>query len=96
MDHRYWSVVENCALPSGKTEKRTVSYLVEINDMRELARLKSLEIFGEDKRRSLSLSMFPLGPGAACECDQRFEGPVEGASAEASARVGLEVRKPGE
>jgi len=36
-DHRYFSVVENRRLASGKTAQRTVVYLGEINDQQAAA-----------------------------------------------------------
>ena len=41
-DHRYFSVVENRRLSSGKTVQRTVLYLGEINDSQEAAWRKTL------------------------------------------------------
>ena len=58
-DHRYFSVVENRRLSTGKTAQRTVLYLGEINDKQELAWRKSLEVFGEDQRCIRTLSLFP-------------------------------------
>ena len=58
-DHRYFSVVENRRLSSGKTAQRTVLYLGEINDKQELAWRKSLEVFDEDQRCLRTLSLFP-------------------------------------
>lgn len=58
-DHRYFSVVENRRLSTGKTAQRTVLYLGEINDKQELAWRKSLEVFDEDQRCTRTLSLFP-------------------------------------
>jgi transposase len=58
-DHRYFSVVENRRLSSGKTAQRTVLYLGEINDQQEGAWRKSLEIFDEERQSSRTLSLFP-------------------------------------
>ena len=58
-DHRYFSVVENRRLSTGKTAQRTVLYLGEINDKQELAWRKSLEVFDEDERCTRTLSLFP-------------------------------------
>ena len=58
-DHRYFSVVEKRRLSTGKTAQRTVLYLGEINDKRELAWRKSLEVFDEDERCTRTLSLFP-------------------------------------
>lgn len=58
-DHRYFSVVENRRLSSGKTAQRTVLYLGEINDRQEEAWRKSLDVFDEERQSSRSLSLFP-------------------------------------
>jgi len=34
-DHRYFSIVENCRLPGGKTVQRTALHLGEINDQQQ-------------------------------------------------------------
>ncbi len=41
-DHRYFSIVENRRLKSGKVAQRTVLYLGEIHDVQETAWRKSL------------------------------------------------------
>jgi len=58
-DHRYFSVVENRRLSSGKTAQRTVLYLGEVNDQQEVAWRKTLEVFDEQQHRSRTLSLFP-------------------------------------
>src|SRR3970040_237793 len=58
-DHRYFSVVENRRLSSGKTVQRTVVYLGEINDTQQTAWLKTLDVFDEQEQRSRALSLFP-------------------------------------
>jgi transposase len=58
-DHRYFSVVENRRLSSGKTVQRTVVYLGEINDTQQTAWLKTLDVFDEQEQRSRTLSLFP-------------------------------------
>ncbi len=58
-DHRYFSVVENRRLSTGKTTQRTVLYLGEINDSQEEAWRKTLDVFDEKDQRSRSLSLFP-------------------------------------
>lgn len=57
--HRYFSVVENRRLSSGKTAQRTVLYLGEINDKQEAAWRKTLEVFDEDRQTQRNLSLFP-------------------------------------
>jgi transposase len=58
-DHRYFSIVENRRLTSGKMAQRTVLYLGEVNDKQETAWRKSLEVFDEEEQRPRSLSLFP-------------------------------------
>lgn len=58
-DHRYFSVVENRRLSSGKTVQRTVVYLGEINDTQQTAWLKTLDVFDEQEQRSRTLCLFP-------------------------------------
>ena len=58
-DHRYFSVVENRRLSSGKTAQRTVLYLGEVNDSQQAAWRKTLEVFDEQQQRSRTLSLFP-------------------------------------
>jgi len=58
-DHRYFSVVENQRVSSGKTVQRTVLYLGEINDTQQTAWLKTLDVFDEQEQRSRELSLFP-------------------------------------
>jgi len=57
--HRYYSVVENRRLHSGKIAQRTVLYLGEINDSQEAAWRKTLDVFDEGGRGPTSLSLFP-------------------------------------
>ena len=61
-DHRYYSVVENRRVSSGKTVQRTVVYLGEINDTQQTAWLKTLDVFDEQEQRSRTLSLFPSDP----------------------------------
>jgi transposase len=58
-DHRYFSVVENRRLSSGKTAQRTVLYLGEVNDQQETAWRTTLEVFDEDQQRRRNLNLFP-------------------------------------
>lgn len=57
--HRYYSVVENRRLTSGKVAQRTVLYLGEINDSQEAAWRKTLEVFDESIGGPATLSLFP-------------------------------------
>lgn len=82
--HRYFSVVENRRLSSGKTAQRTVLYLGEINDKQELAWRKSLEVFDEDQRCSRTLSLFP----------EDRELPADAIDSLQVRLSGLELRRP--
>jgi hypothetical protein len=57
--HRYFSVVENRRLASGRVAQRCVLYLGEINDSQQAAWRKSLEVFDESRQRYQALSLFP-------------------------------------
>src|SRR5258708_1148575 len=57
-DHRYFSIVENRRLTSGKMAQRTVLYLGEVNDKQETAWRKSLEVIDEEQQQPRSLSLF--------------------------------------
>ena len=50
--HGYWSIVESRRLDGGRVAQRRVLYLGEINDSREAAWRKSIEVFDEDKAGS--------------------------------------------
>lgn len=66
-DHRYFSVVENRRLNTGKVAQRTVLYLGEINDSQETAWRKSLEVFDESAQRLATLSLFPGDREVPCD-----------------------------
>jgi transposase len=57
--HRYYSVVENRRLKTGKIAQRTVLYLGEINDAQEAAWRKTLDVFDEHAQGPATLSLFP-------------------------------------
>lgn len=57
--HRYYSVVENRRLKTGKIAQRTVLYLGEINDAQEAAWRKTLDVFDEHAQEPATLSLFP-------------------------------------
>ncbi|HAM39992.1 MAG TPA: IS1634 family transposase [Candidatus Omnitrophica bacterium] len=83
-DHRYFSVVENRRLSSGRTAQRTVVYLGEINDQQAASWRKTLEVFDEDAQRHRTLSLFP---------DDR-ELPVDAVDSLRVKLSGLELRRP--
>lgn len=77
-DHRYFSVVENHRLGSGKIAQRTVLYLGEINDRQQAAWRKTLDVFDEQEQRYKSLSLFPedreIPPDAVDSLQVRLSG----------------------
>ena len=77
-DHRYFSVVENRRLASGKTAQRTVLYLGEVNDSQQAAWRKTLEVFDEQQHCLRTLSLFPedreIPPDAADSLQVRLSG----------------------
>ncbi|MGH9407129.1 MAG: hypothetical protein ACRD3D_15000 [Terriglobia bacterium] len=58
-EHRYWSVVENRRVRSGRVAQRQVLFLGEINDGQQAAWRKTLEVFDEVEQRARALSLFP-------------------------------------
>ena len=57
--HRYFSVVENRRVRSGRVVQRQVLFLGEINDTQQVAWRKTLEVFDEAEQRARKLSLFP-------------------------------------
>src|SRR5664279_2791576 len=83
-DHRYFSVVENRRLSTGKTAQRTVLYLGEINDKQESSWRRTLEVLEEDRHSSTNLSLFP----------EDREIPADAVDALQVKLSGLELRRP--
>src|SRR5438270_5137491 len=86
-EHRYFSVVENRRLSSGKMAQRTVLYLGEINDTQQSAWLKTLDVFDEQEQRNRELSLFPDDPRDSRQCDRYSAGEVERLGAAAGPRA---------
>jgi transposase len=66
-EHRYYSLVENRRVSSGRVVQRPVLYLGEINDSQKEAWRKTIEIFEEGNPRSRTVALFPedrIGPVA--------------------------------
>jgi transposase len=66
-EHRYYSLVENRRVSSGRVVQRPVLYLGEINDNQREAWRKTIEIFEEGKTRPRTVALFPedrIGPVA--------------------------------
>jgi hypothetical protein len=82
--HRYYSVVENRRLTSGKVAQRTVLYLGEINDSQEAAWRKTLEVFDENAKGPTTLSLFP----------EDREIPVDAVAAVQVKLSAMELRRP--
>jgi hypothetical protein len=57
-EHRYWNVVENRRISSGRVVQRQVLYLGEINDSQREAWRKSIEVF-EDGGTTAQMALFP-------------------------------------
>jgi hypothetical protein len=58
-EHRYFSVVENWRLRTGKMAQRQVLYLGGINDSQQAAWRKTLAVFLESEQRFTELRLFP-------------------------------------
>ena len=68
-EHRYYSIVENRRLQSGRIAQRQVLYLGEIKDSQQSAWRKTLEVFDEQKQQYTSLSLFADEHPAPAELD---------------------------
>ena len=66
-EHRYYSLVENRRVASGRVVQRHALYLGEINDGQQEAWRKTIEIFEEGRARPRTVALFPedrIGPVA--------------------------------
>lgn len=66
-EHRYYSLVENRRVASGRVMQRHVLYLGEINDHQQEAWRKTIEVFEEGQPRPRTVALFPedrMGPVA--------------------------------
>jgi hypothetical protein len=64
-EHRYYSLVENRRVASGRVVQRHALYLGEINDTQQEAWRKTIEIFEEGKPRPRTIALYPeerIGP----------------------------------
>ena len=82
--HRYYSVVENRRLLSGRVAQRTVLYLGEINDSQEVAWRKTLEVIDESSKGPTTLSLFP----------EDREIPIDAVDAVQVKLSSMELRRP--
>src|SRR5260370_42574236 len=57
-EHRYFSIVENGRLSTGKMAQRTILYLGEINDQQQASWRKTLSVFDEDQQCFTTMSLF--------------------------------------
>jgi transposase len=65
-EHRYYSLVENRRVASGRVVQRHALYLGEINDRQQEAWRTTIEIFEEGQARPRTVALFPedrIGPG---------------------------------
>jgi transposase len=58
-EHRYYSLVENRRVASGRILQRHALYLGEINDSQQEAWRKTIEIFEEGRARPRTVALFP-------------------------------------
>ena len=58
-EHRYWSIVENRRCGRGKIVQRQVLYLGEINDGQRQSWCRRIEVFDENRERTMPLALFP-------------------------------------
>jgi len=58
-EHRYWSIVENQRLASGKVSQRQVLYLGEINDSQKAGWCKAIDVLDGVHNRPTQLALFP-------------------------------------
>ena len=69
-EHRYYSLVENRRVASGRVVQRHALYLGEINDNQQAAWRKTIEIFEEGKTRPRTVALFPAERiGATADAD---------------------------
>ena len=83
-EHRYWSVVENRRVGSGRVVQRQVLFLGEINDRQQGAWRQTLEVFDEGEQRARTLSLFPEDRGIPADA-------LDGVQVKLSA---MELRRP--
>src|SRR5205823_6339419 len=61
-EHRYWNIVENRRCGRGKFVQMQVLYLGEINDAQRQSWCRTIEIFDENRERTMHLALFrPIG-----------------------------------
>ena len=58
-EHRYWDIVENRRCGRGKVVQRQVLYLGEINDTQRESWCRTIEVFDENRERTIPLALFP-------------------------------------
>ena len=61
-EHRYYSLVENRRVASGRVVQRHALYLGEINDSQQGAWRKTIEIFEEGQARPHTVALMRLHP----------------------------------
>src|ERR1700758_2181136 len=58
-EHRYWDIVENRRCGRGQVVQRQVLYLGEINDSQRESWCRTIEVFDENRERTMPLALFP-------------------------------------
>ena len=56
-EHRYWNIVENRRCGRGKFVQRQVLYLGEINDTQRESWCRTIEVFDENRERTMPLAV---------------------------------------
>lgn len=68
--HRYWSIVENRRVATGRVVQRQVLYLGEINDAQKAAWCRTIEVVNEDEGATAQVALFPEDrPAPVLDCD---------------------------
>ncbi len=69
-EHRYWSIVESHRVSGGKTIKKEVLYLGEINSTQREAWRRTIKVLGQGKKKkAVQLSLFPNDRGVPVDDD---------------------------
>jgi hypothetical protein len=58
-EHRYWSVVENRRVSTGKVVQRQVLYLGELNDSQCKSWCKTVEVLEDGHSSAKTMALFP-------------------------------------
>src|ERR1035438_8480770 len=76
--HRYFSVVENRRVRSGRVVQRQVLFWGEINDSQQAAWRQTLEVCDEAEPRAATLSLFPEDRELPADALDGMQGKLRG------------------